>query len=113
MTNLRKGVTNVWVSEKAIEVMKEYLKDTQDPKNIRIMMSEVVAGPSLGMALDEPKENDEVFDKNGLKFLINKELLDAAKPINVEFGPPHTQGQWFSVTSALTNKDSGCGSCSC
>jgi uncharacterized protein (UPF0147 family) len=24
------------VSEKAIEVMKEYLKDTQDPKNIRM-----------------------------------------------------------------------------
>jgi Fe-S cluster assembly iron-binding protein IscA len=28
------------VSEKAIEVMKEYLKDTQDSQSIRIMMSE-------------------------------------------------------------------------
>jgi hypothetical protein len=28
------------VSEKAIEVMKEYLKDTKDPQSIRIMMSE-------------------------------------------------------------------------
>jgi Fe-S cluster assembly iron-binding protein IscA len=64
------------------------------------------------MALDEPKENDEVFDKNGLKFLINKELLDSAKPINVEFVET-PRGSGFSVTSGLTNKDSGCGSCSC
>jgi uncharacterized protein (UPF0147 family) len=28
------------VSTKAVEVIKEYIKDTQDPKNIRIMMSE-------------------------------------------------------------------------
>ncbi|OPY71169.1 MAG: hypothetical protein A4E63_01644 [Syntrophorhabdus sp. PtaU1.Bin050] len=28
------------VSEKASEVMKEYLKDVQDPHNIRISMSE-------------------------------------------------------------------------
>jgi uncharacterized protein (UPF0147 family) len=28
------------VSEKAVEVIKEYIKDATDPKNIRIMMSE-------------------------------------------------------------------------
>jgi len=41
MTNLiKKELRMFQVSEKAIEVMKEYLKDTQDPKSIRIMMSE-------------------------------------------------------------------------
>ena len=41
MTNLiKKELQMFQVSEKAIEVMKEYLKDTQDPKSIRIMMSE-------------------------------------------------------------------------
>jgi Fe-S cluster assembly iron-binding protein IscA len=41
MTNLiNKELRMVQVSEKAIEVMKEYLKDTKDPKSIRIMMSE-------------------------------------------------------------------------
>jgi Fe-S cluster assembly iron-binding protein IscA len=28
------------VSEKAVEMIKEYLKDNQDPHSIRIMMSE-------------------------------------------------------------------------
>jgi Fe-S cluster assembly iron-binding protein IscA len=64
------------------------------------------------MALDEPKEIDEVFNESGLTFLINKELLDSAKPINVEFVET-PRGSGFSVTSGLTNKDSGCGSCSC
>jgi Fe-S cluster assembly iron-binding protein IscA len=41
MTNLiNKELRMFQVSEKAIEVMKEYLKDTKDPKSIRIMMSE-------------------------------------------------------------------------
>jgi hypothetical protein len=41
MTNLiDKELQMFQVSEKAVEVIKEYLKDTKDPKNIRIMMSE-------------------------------------------------------------------------
>jgi iron-sulfur cluster assembly protein len=69
----------------------------------------------LGMALDEPKENDEVFNENGLTFLINKELLDSVKPISVEFVET-SRGSGFSVTSALSNKgkdDNCCGTCSC
>ena len=66
----------------------------------------------MGMALDEPKENDEVFNENGLTFLINKELLDSVKPVSVEFVET-PRGSGFSVKSALTNKEGGCGSCSC
>ncbi|OPY79800.1 MAG: hypothetical protein A4E65_01770 [Syntrophorhabdus sp. PtaU1.Bin153] len=65
------------------------------------------------MALDEPKESDQVFNENGLTFLIDKELLEAAKPINVEFVET-PRGSGFAITSALSNKEgSGCGSCSC
>jgi len=69
----------------------------------------------LGMALDEPKENDEVFNEGGLTFLVNKDLLDSVKPINVEFVET-PKGSGFSVTSALNNKgktDNCCGTCSC
>ena len=37
------------------------------------------------MALDEPKKEDEVFDEKGTKFIIDKDLLNQAKPINVDF----------------------------
>jgi Fe-S cluster assembly iron-binding protein IscA len=67
------------------------------------------------MALDEPKENDEIFNENGLTFLINKELLGSVQPINVEFVET-SRGSGFAITSALSKKtkeDSCCGTCSC
>lgn len=64
------------------------------------------------MALDEPKDNDEVFSESGVTFLINKDLLDSVKPISVEF-IENPRGSGFSITSALSKKDGGCGSCSC
>jgi len=67
------------------------------------------------MALDEPKENDEVFSESGVTFLVNKDLLDSVKPISVEFVET-PRGSGFAVKSALMNKgkdDSCCGTCSC
>lgn len=37
------------------------------------------------MALDEPKDNDEVFDIDGFQYLVSKEFLEKAKPIKVDF----------------------------
>jgi len=39
----------------------------------------------LAMALDEPQENDEKFDIDGFQYLINKEFLEKAQPIKVDF----------------------------
>lgn len=65
------------------------------------------------MALDEPRENDEVFNEDGIEFLINKELFDQAKPIMIDFFQSPLGGG-FTVQSALSkSKEGGCGSCSC
>ena len=37
------------------------------------------------MALDEPKENDNTFDIDGLKFIIDKNLMNEVAPIKVDF----------------------------
>jgi len=66
------------------------------------------------MALDEPKEDDEVLKDNGITYLINKELLERVKPINVDFvDSPYGAG--FSISSGLaTAPGGGCSSsCSC
>jgi Fe-S cluster assembly iron-binding protein IscA len=64
------------------------------------------------MALDEPKEGDETFKKDGLTFIINKEVLELAKPIAVDFVTA-PQGSGFRLTSGLDAGSSCCGSCSC
>ncbi len=61
------------------------------------------------MALDEPGIDDEVFDKEGTKFVIEKNIFEQAKPINVDF--VYTpQGSGFKVTSSLSAAGEGCGS---
>jgi iron-sulfur cluster assembly protein len=66
------------------------------------------------MALDEPGKDDEVFDEKGTKFVIDKDILNQAKPINVDFVDT-PQGSGFRLTSGLSAAGGGeCGSsCSC
>jgi Fe-S cluster assembly iron-binding protein IscA len=64
------------------------------------------------MALDEPKNDDEVIDEKGTKFVIEKDLLSQAKPINIDFITT-PQGAGFKLTSSLAAAEGGCGSCSC
>ncbi|MBN1106875.1 MAG: hypothetical protein JXL84_25960 [Deltaproteobacteria bacterium] len=64
------------------------------------------------MALDEPKEDDEVKENNGITYMINRQLFEQAKPISVDY-VESTMGAGFSINSAL-NLGASCGSsCSC
>lgn len=57
------------------------------------------------MALDEPKDSDEVFDfDGGIKFVMDKALLDSAKPVTVDISY-----MGFTVDSSLPT-GGGCGS---
>jgi Fe-S cluster assembly iron-binding protein IscA len=42
-------------------------------------------GAYLVMALDEQKENDQVFTEKGVTFIIEKELFDRAQPISIDY----------------------------
>ena len=37
------------------------------------------------MALDEPNDFDEIFEVDGFTYLVNKQTLDEAQPITVDF----------------------------
>jgi iron-sulfur cluster assembly protein len=62
------------------------------------------------MALDEPNEADEVFEKNGLTFLMEKKLLEESKPVTVDYiNSP--QGEGFVISSGAKKESSDCGGC--
>jgi len=64
------------------------------------------------MALDEPQDNDLTFEKQGINFAIEKDLVEKAKPIRVDF-IESDQGAGFKLTSSLPATE-GCGSgCNC
>ena len=100
------------VTEKATEKLKEYLEERELDSAIRIFVSQIGwGGPSLGMALDEPKEEDKVFELEGVTYLVDSGLLNQARPIKVDFiEDGHCSG--FAITSMLSRPEN-CGSCSC
>jgi iron-sulfur cluster assembly protein len=58
------------------------------------------------MALDEPKDTDDVFKINGFKFVVDKDLMKEAAPIKVD-----CSGFGFQFDCAL-QFDEGCTACS-
>jgi Fe-S cluster assembly iron-binding protein IscA len=63
----------------------------------------------LGLVLDEPGEDDTIFTEQGVTYIINKALLERAKPLKVDFVNSPI-GSGFYISSNL-KKD--CRSCSC
>jgi hypothetical protein len=57
------------------------------------------------MALDEPKDADEIYNIDGFKYLVNKDFMERAKPIKVDF-----EEVGFKLTSSLKFNES-CGGC--
>ena len=100
------------VTEKASEMIKQLLKDREEIPHIRIMLSQGGwSGPSLGLALDEPKDEDEVFDDRELSYVIDKTLLEQVKPIKVDY-INSAMGSGFSISSSM-KPSAACGTCSC
>ncbi len=57
------------------------------------------------MALDEPKEEDAVYEFEGFKYIIRKTLMDRVQPVKVDFT---TMG--FRITSSM-DRSTGCTTC--
>ena len=61
----------------------------------------------MALALDEPNEDDQVFEEKGFTFSVNKDLLEKAGSITVDLSY-----MGFTVESAnQLGGGSGCGSC--
>ena len=59
----------------------------------------------MALALDEPKDTDDVFDVEGYSFLVDKELMAKAEQMTVDL-----TYMGFQVTSNLELGGGGCGS---
>jgi iron-sulfur cluster assembly protein len=62
------------------------------------------------MSLDEAKEGDKIFKEDGVTFVIDEQLFDEAKPINIDF-IDSDRGSGFSITSSLSTGAGCAGGC--
>lgn len=58
------------------------------------------------MALDEPNELDQEFEIDGFKYVVNKEFLEKATPIKIDF---HMYG--FKLDCGMDFGAGGCSGC--
>jgi iron-sulfur cluster assembly protein len=73
------------VTESATAQINEYFKG-KTPTPIRIFVNQGgCSGPGLALALDEPADGDEKYLIGGFTFLVEKSLMEKAKPIKVDF----------------------------
>jgi Fe-S cluster assembly iron-binding protein IscA len=61
------------------------------------------------MALDEPREDDRVFDESGITYVVNQQLFDQVKPIRIDFVNTD-RGSGYRISADLSKVR---GSCSC
>jgi len=94
------------VSKPAQEQVRMYFEG-KEITPIRIFLNSAgCGGPSLAMALDEKKETDAVFTFDEVEYIMDKNLLEKASPVDVDFA-----GTGFRLESAL-QLGGGCKGCS-
>jgi iron-sulfur cluster assembly protein len=104
----REEIFMLEVTDKATEMVREFFKSRDSVTPMRIFVAGVAcSGPQLGMALDEATDADEKIETDGFTYLIEKQLLEDAKPIKVDFITT-PEGSGFIITSSLKGT-SGCG----
>jgi len=105
------------VTATAITKFKEQLAKNNSDSAIRVFMQNGCSGVSLGLAMDEQKDSDQVFVQDGLTFLVDGGILAKTGAIKIDFTKSTSGcgcgGGGFSVSSERKQGGGGCGdSCS-
>ena len=104
------------VTDLATENLKTYMEQNKIDSALRVsLMSGGWSGPSLGLALDEPKDSDSKYEQDGMTFLVDNSLLDTCGSIKIDFiDAGMRSGFSISSTNPIGDGGGGCsgGSCS-
>lgn len=103
------------VTEIAQEKLLEYLNTNNISSSVRIaLMQGGCSGPTLGLALDDAKDDDLVKSFDELTVLMEKNLLEVCGSISVDFLESGDRSG-FRVTSLnpVPGSGGGCSSGSC
>ncbi len=102
-------------TEMAVTKLKEYFQDNNVTSSLRVFVQQGgCSGPSLALALDEAKPEDEVYTNQEITFLVEKNILRQCGEISIDFvdaGP--RSGFSISSTIPLPGSGGGCSSGSC
>ncbi len=73
------------ITRSARKMIREIMDQEKALSPIRIMMAGGCVGPHLGMLFDSARSDDQVFEVEGMQYVIGKELLLRFQPITVDY----------------------------
>jgi Fe-S cluster assembly iron-binding protein IscA len=95
------------ITEKAKEVLDEHFAG-KDKEPVRIYVASACSGTRLALGIDSAKEGDETINLEGYDFVVDKELLEQAKPMQIDLTP---MGIEISSSLVFEEAQGSCGSC--
>lgn len=106
----------ITVTQKAVEKLAAYLLENNIDSATRITVANNCRSISLGLALDECKENDFTLEKGEFTLLLAQDLADECGRVSVDYFE-QSSGYWcgergFSISSEkpLPGVTRSCGS---
>lgn len=87
------------ITKTARKMIREIVDQEDIPSPIRITMAGGCIGPRLGMLFDSARPNDRVFEVEGVRYVIDKELLFRHQPVTVDY-TNDASGAKFRITSS-------------
>ena len=74
------------MTDAAAGYLENEIKSKKPESGIRIFVAGIGwAGPSFGLALDEQKDTDNVYEVKGFKILFDKEESDYTKGFEIDY----------------------------
>jgi Fe-S cluster assembly iron-binding protein IscA len=100
-----KGVKMLKVTMAAQKEFDNYFKG-KEVKQVRIfLINQGCGGGSIGLAIDELKDNDICYDIGNVKYIVDKELISYARPVEIDY-----KEGGFVIKSSL-DLGGGCSAC--
>lgn len=89
----------------AKEQLAQLLKEKESNAAVRVYIAGFGwGGPSLGLALDEPNEEDKIFDQENFKVVVNGQELENIGDVEIDF----RESRWGSGFSVRSTYGSTC-----
>lgn len=95
------------ITAKAKEVLDQHFAE-KEKETIRIYVASACSGTRLALGIDSAKEGDETINLEGYDFVVDKELLEQAKPMEIDLSP---MGIEISSSLVFEQSEGSCGSC--
>jgi len=92
----------------AAKKLSTYLLENKITSPVRITTMNGCSGPSLGLALGEPKDDDHVHKNEMFTLLIDRELSQSCGKVTVDY-LKRSSGGGFSIASTKPLPSTGCG----